>query len=120
MLSRAPWRIGGPRASGVDGRRLQITPRRTLRGTCPARTATLTRAAKVPQLAARGRRDNRYVAADGYASVMGNQIDFAGMLIAAMVALPGQLIGAYLANPGPWNLVGLMMAGVIALKLIGG
>ena len=51
---------------------------------------------------------------------MGNQIDFAGVLMAAVVALPGQLIEAYWANPGPWNVVGLMLAGVVALKLVAG
>ena len=35
-----------------------------------------------------------------------------------LVALPGQRIEAYLMNPGPWNMVGLMVAGVVALKLV--
>ncbi|MEV4689433.1 hypothetical protein [Microbacterium sp. LWH3-1.2] len=46
---------------------------------------------------------------------MGNQIDLVGPIIAAIMALPGVLIEAYAANPGPWNQVGLMMLGLVLL-----
>jgi hypothetical protein len=62
----------------------------------------------------------RCVAPHGYSSATGNQIDFAEMLMAAVVALPGHLIEAYWANPGPWNLVGLMLARPVALKAVAG
>lgn len=50
---------------------------------------------------------------------MGNQIDFAGMIIAAILAVPGQWLAAYHANPDPWNLVGLMMAAMGLLSWTG-
>lgn len=50
---------------------------------------------------------------------MGNQIDLAGVFIAAILAVPGQWLAAYQAHPEPWNLVGLMMAAVGLLSWAG-
>ncbi|WP_345799903.1 hypothetical protein AAIB33_10445 [Microbacterium sp. AZCO] len=43
-------------------------------------------------------------------------VDLLGMIINAMLGLPAQFVAIYQQNPDPWNLIGLMMAGLIALR----
>lgn len=43
------------------------------------------------------------------------QIDFAGPIITAILALPGQFVQIVAANPGPWALVGLALLAVLVL-----
>ncbi len=45
--------------------------------------------------------------------------DLLGIILAAIAGVPGQLIAAYQENPGPWNMIGLMMLGALALTLVG-
>jgi hypothetical protein len=42
-------------------------------------------------------------------------IDLLGMIINAILGLPAQFAAAYQANPDQWNLIGLMVAGLLAL-----
>jgi hypothetical protein len=41
--------------------------------------------------------------------------DLLGIILRAIIGLPAQFIAIYQQNPVQWNLVGLMMAGLIAL-----
>lgn len=45
-------------------------------------------------------------------------IDLAGMIWAALLGLPGQLVEAVQANPGPWALVGLGVVVVLGLRVL--
>ena len=42
-------------------------------------------------------------------------LDFLGMIINAILGLPAQFLAAYQQNPDQWNLIGLMVAGLLAL-----
>lgn len=46
--------------------------------------------------------------------------DLFGIILKSILGLPAQFIAAYQQNPDQWNLVGLMMAGLVALGWLAG
>jgi hypothetical protein len=42
-------------------------------------------------------------------------LDLLGMIVNAILGLPAQFVAAYQASPDQWNLIALMMAGLLAL-----
>lgn len=41
--------------------------------------------------------------------------DLVGIIINSILGLPAQFVAVYQQNPDQWNLIGLMMAGLVAL-----
>ena len=57
----------------------------------------------------------RLVSADLVTVADMEPIDLFGIIMNAILGLPAQFVAAYQQNPEQWNVIGLMMAGILVL-----